>query len=116
MINEKNTASSLKISEDVIASVAKMAASEVHGVASMAEAPVNIKSVISPKGATRSIRINMKKDVAEIAVYVCVEQTARIPDVCEEIQRRVKQAVQNMTGLVVSKVNVYVADVAVSNN
>ncbi len=116
MINNKNTASSLKISEEVIASVAKMAASEVHGVASMAEAPVNIKTVISPKGATRSIRINMKKDVAEIAVYVCVEQTARIPDVCEEIQRRVKQAVQNMTGLVVSKVNVYVVDVAVSNN
>ena len=116
MINNKNTASSLKISEEVIASVAKVAASEVHGVASMAEAPVNIKTVISPKGATRSIRINMKKDVAEIAVYVCVEQTARIPDVCEEIQRRVKQAVQNMTGLVVSKVNVYVVDVAVSNN
>ena len=85
MINQKNTASSLKISEEVIASVAKMAASEVHGVASMAEAPVNIKTVISPKGATRSIRINMKKDVAEIAVYVCVEQSARIPDVCEEI-------------------------------
>lgn len=116
MINQKNTASSLKISEDVIASVAKVAASEVHGVASMAEAPVNIKTVISPKGASRSIRINMKKDVAEIAVYVCVEQSARIPDVCEEIQKRVKQAVQNMTGLVVSKVNVHVVDVAVSKD
>lgn len=113
MIKQNNTSSSLKISEDVIASVAKVAASEVHGVASMAEAPVNIRSVISPKGAAKSIRINMKKDVAEIGVYVNVEQSARIPDVCEEIQKRVKQAVQSMTGMVVSKVNVYVADVTV---
>ncbi len=116
MEKERYSASSLKISEDVIASIAKTAASEVQGVASMAEAPVNIKSVISPKGAAKSVRVNMKKGVAEIGVYVNLEQTARIPDVVAEVQNRVKQAVQSMTGMVVSRVDVHVADVVVTEN
>ncbi len=104
---------SLNVSESVIASIANLAASEVHGVCEMSQAPVDIKTVLSHKDTPKSVRIEIKNEVAYVDIYVKLEYDAKIPEVCSEIQRRVKESVQSMTSMIVARVNVHVTDVCV---
>lgn len=104
---------SLSVSESVIASIANLAASEVHGVSEMTQAPIDIKTVLSRKDMPKSVRIEIKNEVAHIDLYVKLNSDARIPEVANEIQRRVKESVQSMTGMIVSRVNVHITDVDV---
>ena len=50
-------------------------------------------------------------DIAVIDVRLVLEHTARIPTVSQRVQSAVKEAVQNMTGITVAKVNVVAAGV-----
>lgn len=112
--NAKNTVGSLKISEDVISKIAETAAIEVEGVASMANVQLSIKSVINKyTGTAKSINITVNDDVAVIDVYVILKHGAKIQTVATAIQEGVKNAVQNMTGLTVAKVNVNVAGILI---
>ncbi len=101
----------LKISHEVIATIASFAAREIEGVASMAVCPGNIKRFLSRSTTERSIHIELTDDVAAIDVYVNLRYGAKIPVVSEQIQRSVKETVQNMTGIVVAKVNVFVVGI-----
>lgn len=104
----KQTIGNLKISQEVIGSIASFATREVDGVAGMAQCPANIKNLLNKMPVTRSIGIELNDGIAVIDVYVKLRYGARIPDVAERIQVNVKEAVQNMTSIVVSKVNVFV--------
>ena len=58
----------------------------------------------------RGEKLETEKEV-KIDVNIIVEYGARIPDVAFEIQNRVKKAVETMTGLTVTSVNVHVQGV-----
>ena len=115
---KRETVGNLKISQDVVATVAKFAAREIEGVASMANCPaaVNLKKFLvrsqQVKATNKSINIEMNDDVAIIDVYVNLKYGAKIPVVSENIQKSVKSAVQSMTGIVVAKVNVFVVGIS----
>lgn len=106
------TIGSLKISQEVVATIASVATKEVDGVACMAGKPVNIKKFISKSASTKSVEISMSDDIAVIDIYVKLRHGARIPEVAQNIQISVKDAVQTMTGIVVSKVNVFVSGIS----
>ena len=108
-----NQLASLKISRDVIATVSRVAAYEIEGVVSLSERPGNLKGFFS-KGLSRPIEINLTDDFAEIDICLCLEYGAIIPDVCTAVQANIKDNVQTMTGIVVSKVNVTVAEITFS--
>lgn len=108
-INE--TIGSLKISQEVIATIASAAAKEIEGVAGMATCPATIKKFLLKSPSAKSISIVLTDDIAVIDVYVNLKYGAKIPVVSENIQKSVKEAVQTMTGIVVSKVNVFVSGI-----
>ena len=110
---KNNQLASLKISRDVIATIAKVAAYEIDGVASLSERQRNIRGFFS-KGLTRPIEITLSDDFAEIDICLDLEYGARIPDVCAAVQSNIKDNVQTMTGIIVSKVNVTIAGIAFS--
>ncbi|MBQ1236698.1 MAG: Asp23/Gls24 family envelope stress response protein, partial [Oscillospiraceae bacterium] len=119
MEREKHeTIGNLKISQDVVATVANFSAKEIDGVASMASCPatVNLKKFLGRnqqvKATNKSINIEMNDDVAIIDVYVNLKYGAKIPVVSENIQKSMKNAVQSMTGIVVAKVNVFVVGIS----
>ncbi len=105
------TIGSLKISQEVIATIASVATKEIDGVAGMAACPANLKKFLVKSPSAKSINIALNDDIAVIDVYVNLKYGARIPEVSESIQKSVKEAVQNMTGIVVSKVNVFVSGI-----
>jgi len=63
---------------------------------------------------SKSIHITMDDGVAVIDVFVSLKYGANIPEVAANIQSNIKNNVQNMTGIAVSKVNVHIADIDLS--
>ena len=105
----------IEISDDVVAVIAGMAASEVSGVAEMAGGFAGgISEVLSgKKNLAKGIKVEiLDNKETRIDVNIIVEYGARIPDVAFEIQKRVKKSVENMTGLSVLEVNVHVQGVS----
>ena len=109
----KEPIGSLRISKDVLATIAANATKEIEGVAGIAPFTTNIKNWITKKqsAAPVPVFISLHDDIAVIDINVVLLEGANIPAVCRNIQVAVKEAVQSMTSINVSKVNVTVADI-----
>ena len=105
---KKSASSKLKISDDVIVTVARLAALDVKGVAKMA-GEVGKMSKLRNNGP---IKISMIGDVAAIDMSIVVKSGVKAVNVAQEVQTAVKENVQNMTGVPVARVNVTVGGVA----
>jgi uncharacterized alkaline shock family protein YloU len=112
----KSAAGSCIISEDVIASIAATAATETAGVAGLAARPADIRGIIAPAGASRSVRILNTENDTVLDVYVTLKAGAKIQDTALALQQNVKTAVQSMTGKPVTRINVHVDGVAADEN
>jgi uncharacterized alkaline shock family protein YloU len=66
------------------------------------------------KNLSKGVKVSVGENSAAIDLYVVVEYGVKIPDVALEVQENVKKAVQSMTGLNVSAVNVHVQNVMIS--
>lgn len=95
----------LKISEDVIITVARLAALDVKGVAGLG-GEVNKMSKLRNNGP---IRVSMMGDVAAIDMKIKVKYGEKAADVATDVQAAVKENVQNMTGIAVAQVNVTIS-------
>ena len=116
VVEEVNETEGIKISNDVIAVIAGVAASEVPGVAAMAGGLTGglTEALKGKKNLAKGIKVEATEKTANIDVNIIVEYGARIPDVAFEIQKRIKASVESMTGLKVTEVNVHVQGVNTS--
>ena len=105
----------LKISENVLAAIAANAAKEIKGVAGLLLRPIpeNI-GIFHKKKVDKGIRLSVKDGEAVIDIYVSIYNGVKIPETSEQIQAKVKEAVQNMTGITVSKVNVHISSLVIA--
>lgn len=110
--NDKESIGSLKISQEVIESIASVAASEVEGVASVTDFG-KVKDVFNIKKnmSSKSIKVDINNDMAVIDVYINVDAGAKIQIVSQKVQQKVKDAVQSMTSIAISKVNVHIVGI-----
>ena len=108
---DENTGT-VKIADDVVAMIAGIAATEVSGVAAMAG---NITHEIMSKVGVKRLKKGVKVDVIGKAVRIdlalIMEYGYNIPTTSRKVQERVKSAIENMTGLEVSDVNIRIAGV-----
>lgn len=111
--NVEQSNETIQIADDVVAVIAGKAVSEVNGVAGMSGGFAGgITEVLSgKKNLSKGIKVEVGEKEVKIDVNIIVEYGVRIPDVAFEIQNRVKKAVEAMTGLNVSNVNVHVQGV-----
>ena len=109
--------SNIRIADDVVAVIAGVAVSEVPGVAEMSGGFAGgISEVLSgKKNLSKGIKVESSEKQTKIDVNIIVEYGIRIPDVAFEIQNRVKKAVESMTGLKVTQINVNVQGVNTEN-
>ncbi len=101
---KKSAQSKLNISEDVIITVARLAALEVKGVAGL-DGEINKMSKLKKNGP---ITVGVIGDVAALDIKIKVKSGYKCTAVAEEVQTAVKEDVQNMTGVAVARVNVVV--------
>ncbi len=113
---EEVSEDNIQIADDVISIIAGKAVSEINGVAGMSGGFAGgISEVLSgKKNLSKGIKVEKGEKEAKIDVSIVVEYGVRIPDVAFEIQNRVKKAVETMTGIKVSSVNVNVQGVKTS--
>jgi len=109
--NRKDSGGTVLVSEDVIAKIASTAALEVQGVASVIPKPSNITSFMSRKNSSKSVAILTNDLGTTIDIYLKLQGGIRISEVALQVQENIKEAVQNMTGRVVNKVNVHISDI-----
>ena len=117
MIEENgNLSSELIISEEVIATIAANAVKDVDGVAGLGTKPVDIVSMFKPStDGLKYVDVTVTSYDIRIHVYVILYSDHKISEVSSEIQRSVKQSIQNMTGRVVTRVDVAVTGCTVKN-
>ena len=107
----------VKIADEVIAIIAGLAATEIEGVSSMAGNITNeLVSRLGMKNLSRGIRVEVEEGIVNVKVALNIAYGYSIPDVSSKVQERVKNAVENMTGLEVSGVNVRFASVDMGKN
>ena len=111
ILNEEED--NINIAEEVITTIAGIAVSEISGVAEMAGGIAGgITEVLSgKKNLSKGIKAETDGNNVKIDVNIIVNYGVRIPDVAFDIQNKVKQSVETMTGLKVNEVNVHVQDV-----
>ncbi len=106
----------VKIASDVVAVIAALAATEVDGVHSMAGNITNeLIGKFGMKNLSKGVKVQMAKGSVHVDMMVVVNYGYSIPDVSEQVQEKVSQQIENMTGLVVPEVNVRVAGVNLEN-
>ena len=109
---DADAVSSLRISDEVVATIAGIAATEVDGIAGMSAGLVSgISEMLGKKTFARGARVEVGEKETAMDLYVVVEYGVRIPDVAQRVQENVKRAVESMTGLDVVQVNVHVQGV-----
>ena len=107
----KENIGSLKISEEVVASIAKFAAMDVDGVSTVDEKGSSLKGFLKTK-LVRPIVIELNDDTAYISINISVKYGTHIFEIASKVQESVKDAVQTMTGITVAKVNVNVTGIS----
>ena len=105
---------SLQISTEVLVKIARCAALEVAGVAEVSCGSQNrkVKDFLERANVQSPVTVEMRDGTAEITLHLVVAFGARIPSVAEKVQENVKTAVQNMTNVTVSRVDLVIAGLA----
>ena len=107
----------VNVSEEVVAIIAGLAATEVEGVSSMAGNITNeIVSRLGMKNLSKGIMVEVMEGEIKVDVAINIAYGYTIPDVSTKVQDRVKSAVENMTGLTVAVVNIRIASVDMDEN
>lgn len=106
------TTGGLKISRDVITSIAKLSTLEIEGVDSVSTANTGIKGLMNKANYSKPIKIVLTEDVVNIEISIVVKPGYKIPALAEAVQNNVKNAIQSMTGLAVARVDVVISGIA----
>ena len=103
----------IKISEDVVASIAALAAAETEGVGGLAAGlTAEIASLLGKKSQNKGVRVQLgEQDTVGVELSILVEFGKSVGEVALAVQKAVKAAVESMTGLKTAVVNVVVSGV-----
>lgn len=103
----------VKISDEVVSVIAGLAASDIKGIVGMSAGLAGgITQIFNGKrNVAKGVKVTVGEESAAIDLVVVVEYGVKIPEVAAAVQDSVKRAVESMTGLVVSAVNVYVQNI-----
>lgn len=102
-----------KISDEVIITMAGIAASTVKGVAIVRTGVADgISSIFNRNSYSKGIKVDVNEDtVVVVDIYISVEYGRKINETAREVQEAVKKEIENMTGMTVAAVNVNVSSI-----
>lgn len=113
ILNKENDEyGTVKISNDVVAIIAGVAATEVEGVAGMSGGITGgITEMLGMKNLSKGVKVEVGDEEAAIDLYIVVEYGSKIGEIGIKVQKNVKDTVETMTGLNVIEVNVSIQGV-----
>ena len=107
----------VQISDEVVAVIAGLAATEVEGVSAMAGNVTNeLMSRVGVKNLAKGVRVEILGQRVKVSLSLMMHYGYNIPTTCGKVQEKVKSTIENMTGLDVTDVNVRIAGVDMNKN
>jgi uncharacterized alkaline shock family protein YloU len=107
----------VRINNEAITTIASIAAMEVKGVHKMGGGIKKaLHQVFFRRDSSGGVKISLKESEIKLIVSIVVEYGVDIPRVADEVQNSVKHAVERMTGLIMSEVDVVVDGVYTSSS
>ena len=115
VLQENEEIGSVKRADDVVAMIAALAATEVEGVAALSGNMTNeFLSRVGVRNAAKGTRVEVIQKKVKVDLAITIEYGFNIPATCQRVQTKVKNAVENMTGLEVTDVNIRIAGINVA--
>ena len=106
-IHESINIGEVHISDEVVAIIAGLAATEIEGVQSMAGNITNeLVSKLGMKNISKGVKVTISDDSVEVSLALNIKYGYEIPAVSKKVQDKVKSAIETMTGLTVTAVNI----------
>lgn len=103
----------VQIANEVVSSIAGISASEVEGVDSMAGGFAGeLAGKFGAKNLSKGVKVEVQNDSAIVELAINMKYGYNIPKTCKQLQEKVMQAINSMTGLTVKQVNVRIAGVS----
>ena len=103
---------SVTYANDVVATIAGLAATACEGVAGMSGGIAGgIAELLGRKNLTRGVKVEVGETETAIDLYIIVNYGSCLPDVCRGVQAAVRHAIESMTDLRVVEVNIFVQGV-----
>ena len=111
---ESERVGNIKISIDVVSTIAGVATTSCEGVHSMAgtlAGDIAERLGAKKRNQNKGVKVDMNETNASVDLYIIVKYGVRIPELAWEIQESVKNNIESMTGLNVDKVNIHIEGV-----
>lgn len=110
---DSTTSGEVKIADDVVASIAAIAAGEIEGVSAMTE---NIGdrlkySVGIRSGAGSGVRVDVAGNMVRVDIALVIRYGHNVMETSRMVQDKVKNSIETMTGLNVTDVNIRITGV-----
>lgn len=115
---DDNPNGTVTFASDVVATMAGLATTEIEGVFSMYSPSTGVGSIFkrrTPAGKgnhTKGVKVDVVDDKVSVDVSIVVDYGTPVPTIAREIQENVKKAVETMSGLEVSHVDVHIQGVS----
>ncbi len=102
----------VRIADDVVSTIIAYAAKEVDGVAGLAgNAGDGFLKKAGMKRPAMGVKVELENGNVRADLSLIMDYGFNIPATCSKVQARVRQSVENMTGLHVEDVNVRIAGI-----
>ena len=93
---------SVNISDEVVAIIASVAATEIPG---------GFTEMLGMKSLSKGVKVELKDNDAKIDIFIVVEYGMNISEIARNVQKNVKSSVETMTELNVIEMNVNIQGV-----
>jgi len=101
----------ITITEDVIASIARIAAERVDGIAKSSNAPGGLQRIFGGEDIAPNIKAELADGAVHLEVRIAVEYGYPVHEVAGAVQQNVENDVERLSGVAVTSVNVNVKKV-----
>lgn len=109
---------SIHVTDNCIAVIAGSAAMDCYGLVGMAsrkQLKDGIAELLGRDNLTRGVEVRRENEKLYIDLYIIVSYGTKISEVAHNIQSKVKYVLNDVIGLQVEEVHIFVQDVRVSN-
>jgi len=101
----------ITITEDVIASIARIAAEKVDGIAHSSTGTGGLQRIFGGEDLGPNIKAELAEGAVQLDVRIAVEYGYPVHEVAGAVQQNVQNDVERLSGVVVTSVNVNVKKV-----
>jgi len=112
MSSGSNNLGKIEIAPEVIEVIAGIAASEVEGVSAMrGNFAAGVVEKLGKKNHGKGVKVDLTENGIKVDVFCMMKFGVSIPNVAQQVQDNIRQALKNMTAIDLDEVNIHIVGI-----